>query len=70
MLFLTVTSHQNVVEVAKRTGDVPEHGIHEALEGLCCVPQPKWHPQKLEEAKWSDYGSGYRSGKVASLSRR
>ena len=31
--------------------------VHKPLEGLCRIPQTKWHLNELEEAKWSCDGS-------------
>ena len=51
------TGDQEVVQVDKDEGKGAEDRVHEALECLGTILQPKWHPQKFESTKWSDDSS-------------
>ena len=56
MCLLIQAGHQNVVWVDEDEGKTAENPVHEALERHASILQPKWHPQELEKAKWSDEG--------------
>ena len=47
---------EDVIQVDEEEGQVLEHRVHEALEGLRRVPQAEGHPQKLEETEEGDDG--------------
>ena len=42
-------SSMHVKQKVKATEDF----VHKALECMLCVPEPKWHPKKLNESEWS-----------------
>jgi hypothetical protein len=57
MLFVVRASYQNIINVDKATRQVHQDatGIHEPLECLACIPQPKRHSEKFKGAEGRQY---------------
>ena len=53
MLLLVHAGHNHVVLVAEDKSKVTGDAVHDPLERHGGVPEAKWHPQELVEAKWS-----------------
>ena len=54
MLLQGLPPYQHVVHVDEAVVKALQYFVHEALEALACIPQPKWHADKLPQPKKSD----------------
>jgi hypothetical protein len=57
MLVWAGAAYQNVVQVAEGKIQSAQHLVHESLEGLAGVPQPKRHAEEFPQPKRIDHRS-------------
>ena len=50
------TGDEEIVDVGEAEGQTSKDLVDEALEGLCCIPQSKRHPDVFEQSKRCDDG--------------
>ena len=48
--------HQNVVEIDEDEGQAAKHPVHQPLESLGGIFEPKGHPEELKKLEWRDDG--------------
>ena len=61
VLILSMAKHENIVQIHQHEIiDVPMHnGIHEKLEGACCIAQPKQQYSVLKQATMQYKGGSF-----------
>ena len=60
MLFVGLSvfaGHQDVINIDKGELQTPTDSAHQALKGLGCIFQAKWHVKEFKESERSDDGS-------------